>query len=400
MAKQPRKTISRDQEYFMDGLEFFELIHFIVRGARYWISSGLIFFFLAIIYVVTLYPSNLRQQTINDIGLDQESLNLVRQIMPAMTGPLEGKMQAEGLESLYSRITKGGQDYLDKTIFGISGVDLKDKSLDSLTKGKIETVVIRIKGDEKELAKREIDFIRNNIKGISQYLAVKKYIDDEIIDARINLFNAEAEVNHQALKYERASRQILAYKRLEEKTDKVKDMQIILNLSNSEDTKVGENIANDITEFSGAKYLPLANRILALKSEMADRQEAQQIAQLQIDALKLSQKVLNHLVVTFEATPYQGDAINFSPMIQVVQGYRQQKTDYTREEVAALDNLERQLIAFDRSGFRFSNSLPMEIEKKGTKTLILIGGFIGAILGFLFYAISRLFDAYRRRYKN
>lgn len=400
MVNQQQKTRATQQTHFDDEIDLFEVLHFVVIGSRYWLSGGLILGLLGLIYAFMLYPFTFQQQTINDIDLKQESLRLVRQVMPAMTGPLEGKMQAEGLESLYSRITKGGQAYLDKTIFGISGVDLKDKSLDSLTKGKIETVVIRIKGDEKELAKREIDFIRNNIKGISQYLAVKKYIDDEIIDARINLFNAEAEVNNQALKYERASRQILAYKRLEEKTDKVKDMQIILNLSNSEDSKGEKNIANDITEFSGAKYLPLANRILALKSEMADRQEAQQIAQLQIDALKLSQKVLNHLVVTFEATPYQGDAINFSPMIQVVQGYRQQKTDYTREEVAALDNLERQLIAFDRSGFRFSNSLPMEIEKKGSKTLILIGGFIGAILGFLFYAISRLFDAYRRRYKN
>ena len=177
-------------------------------------------------------------------------------------------------------------------------------------------------------------------------------------------------------------------------------MQIILNLSNEEVTAGNKKELNNISEFSGAKYLPLGNRIVALKSEMADQLEAQQIAQLQIDALKLSQKVLNHLVVTFEATPYQGNVIDFSMMIQLVQDYRRQKTDYTREEVAALDNLERRLISFDRSGFRFSNSLPMVVEKKGRLFLVLTVGFIGAILGFLFYTISSLVNAYSRRYKN
>ena len=133
---------------------------------------------------------------------------------------------------------------------------------------------------------------------------------------------------------------------------------------------------------------------------MADLKEGLQVSEFEIEALKLSQKVLNDLVVTFEETPYQGDVIDFSMMIQLVQDYRRQKTDYTREEVAALDNLERRLISFDRSGFRFSNSLPMVVEKKGRLFLVLIGGFIGAFFGFLFYAISSLVNAYSRRYKN
>ena len=137
-----------------------------------------------------------------------------------------------------------------------------------------------------------------------------------------------------------------------------------------------------------------------MESEMTDQLEAVQISQLQIEALRLSQKVLKDLVVTFKASPYQGDVIDFSPMIQLVQNYRGQKTDYTREEVAALDNLERQLINFDRSGLRFTNSLPMVIEKKGRLFLIIVSGFIGAFLGFLFFSIRSLANTYRRRYKN
>ena len=400
MANQQQKTRAIQQTHSEDEIDLFELLHFLIKGSRYWLSGGLIFGLMALIYALILYPSTYQQQTINDIDLKQESLSLVRQVMPAMTVPLEGKMQAEGLESLYSRITKGGQAYLDKTIFGISGVDLKDKSLDSLTKGKIDAVVISIKGDDPDLAKREIDFIRNNIRGASQYLAVKKYINDEIIDATINLFNSRAEVNRQMLSYERVSRQLLAYQALKNESNGLKDMQIILNLSNEEVSTDDKKELNNISEFSGAKYLPIENRIVALRSEMADHQEAMNIAELQIEALKLSQKVLNDLSVTFNETPYQANVINLSPMIQLVQDYRQQKTDYTREEISALDNLERELINFDRSGFRFANSLPMVVEKKGRLFLILISGFIGAFLGFLFYAISNLAQAYRRRFKN
>lgn len=398
MANQQQKTRLTKQTPSDDEIDLFELLHFLIKGTRYWLSGGLVLGFLAIIYALTLYPSSYQQQTINDIELDQESLSMVRQVMPAMTVPLEGKMQTQGLESLFNRITKGGANFLDETIFGASGVDLEDKSLDSQTKGKIETVFLVLKASDQEQVKREINFIRNNIRGVSQYLAVKKYLDNEIINARIDLFNSQAEVNRQQLKYERATRQLLAYQDLENESYEVKDMQIILNLTNKEE-KLDDRIKlNTITEFAGAKYMPLGNRIIALKSEMADLLEAIKISQLQIEALMLSQKLLYELADNFTETPYQGDVIDFAPMMQLVQDYRQQKTSYTREEIAALDNFERQLIAFDRSGFRFSNNLPMVVEKKGRLFLVLIGGFIGAFFGFLWYAIKSLANTYSRRY--
>ena len=400
MANQQQKTRATKQTHYDDEIDLFELLHFFVKGVRYWLSGGLIFGLIALIYALVLYPSTYQQQTINDIELDQENLRLVRQVMSAMTVPLEDKMQAQGMEGLYTKITKGGSAYWDETIFGVSGVDLKDKSLDSQAKGRIETVVIALKSDDRDLAKREIDFIRNNIRGVSQYLAVKKYLDNEIINGRIDLFNTESQVNRQQLNYERASRQLLAYQALQNESNDEKDMQIILNLSNEEVTAGDKKELNNISEFSGAKYLPLSNRIVALKSEMADQMESVQISELQIEALRLSQKVLNDLVATFNTTPYQGDVIQFSPMIQTIADYRQQNLDYTREEIAALDNLELTLIDFDRSGFRFSNSLPMVVEKKSRLLLVIVSGFIGAFLGFLFYTIRSLIDIYRQRYKN
>ena len=400
MANQQQKTRTTKQTHSDDEIDLFELLHFLVKGARYWLSGGLIFVLLAAIYALALYPSTYQQQTINDIGLNQESLRLVRQVMPAMTVPLEDRMQTQGLEKLFEKITKGGADFLGETVLGLSGVDIKDKSLDQPAKEKVETVAISLKGDDQDLAMREIDFIRNNIRGVSQYLAVKKYLDNEIINGRIDLFNTESQVNRQQLNYERASRQLLAYQALQNESNDVKDMQIILNLSNEEVTAGDKKELNNISEFSGAKYLPLSNRIVALKSEMADQMESVQISELQIEALRLSQKVLNDLVATFNTTPYQGDVIQFSPMIQTIADYRQQNLDYTREEIAALDNLELTLIDFDRSGFRFSNSLPMVVEKKSRLLLVIVSGFIGAFLGFLFYTIRSLIDIYRQRYKN
>ena len=403
MANQEQKTRTTQQTHSDDEIDLFELLHFLIKGARYWLSGGLIFGLIALIYALALYPSTYQEQTINDIELDQESLSLVRQVMSAMTVPLGDKMQAEGLEDLYEKITIKGPDFLDETIFGVSGVDLKDKSLDSLSKGKIETVVIRIKGDDYDLAKREIDFIRNNIRGISQYLEVKKFITEEISEAKINLFNLEADLNEQLLNIERTESQLLSYQSIQKESNQMKDMQIILNLTNEEDKisndDKNENL-NNVTEFSGAKYLPIGNRIVAIKSELSDQMAALRIAQFQIDALKLSQNLLNDLAGTFKATSYQGDVINFSPMMQLVRDYRQQKTGYTREEIAAMDILERQLIEFDGIEFRFSNNLPMIVEKKGRLFMILIAGFIGAFLGFLLYSTISLVNAYRRRYKN
>ena len=121
MANQQQKTRATKQTPNDDEIDLFELLHFFVKGARYWLSGGLIFGLLALIYAFALYPFTYQQQTINDIELNQESLSLVRQVMPAMTVPLEERMQAEGLEDHYTKITKGGSAYLDETVFGVSG---------------------------------------------------------------------------------------------------------------------------------------------------------------------------------------------------------------------------------------------------------------------------------------
>ena len=399
MAKTPRPTRPMQPERFDDEIDLMELIHFIVKGARWWVGGGLIFTLLALIYALTLYPTSYRQQTINDIGLNQERLALINQMIPPMTAPLKENMRAQKLGDLYDSITKSG-DFLDKTIFGLSGVDLKNKNLDKESQGKIDTVRILVKGKDPQLMQREVSFIRNHLRGASQYLAVKRYLDDQVREAKLNLFNTESQVNRQRLSYERAERQLQSYQALQQEPNGARDLQIILNLSNQEETVDDFAAQNNISEFTGAKYLPLGNRIVGLKSEMADQLEAVHIAQQQIEALKLSQRVLSELESVFNRTQFQGDAIDFAPMVEVVHNVRQQLEggDSTREKIAALDNLERNLISFERNGLKFNNTLPAVVEQQGGGKLVVICGLLGGVLGFLWYVLLTVMASYQRRY--
>ena len=399
MAKTPRPTRPMQPERFDDEIDLMELIHFIVKGARWWIGGGLIAALLALLYALTLYPTTSRQQTINDIGLTQESLALIRQMMPAMTIPLEDSMQTQGLDSLYQRLTKGS-GYLEKTIIGLSGEDLDDKNLVKELKSKIDTVMIHVKGKDPQLMQREVSFIRNHLRGTSQYLALKRYLDDQVREAKLNLFNTESQVNQQRLSYERAERQLRAYQALQQEPNGARDLQIILNLSNQEETVDDFAAQNNISEFTGAKYLPLGNRIVGLKSEMADQLEAVHVAQQQIEALKLSQRVLNELLSTFNRAQFQGDVIDFAPMVEVVHNLRQQLEggDSNREKIAALDNLERNLISFERNGLKFNNTLPAVVEQQGRGKLVVISGLLGGVFGFLWYVGLTVMASYRRRY--
>ena len=399
MAKTPRPTRPMQPERFDDEIDLMELIHFIVKGARWWVGGGLIFTLLALLYALILYPVTYRQQTINDIGLTQESLTLIRQVMPAMTIPLKDSMQTQGLEDLYDSIVKD-ENFLDKTIFVISGATLKDKTLDQETKGKIDTVRILVNGKDPDQMQREVSFIRNHLRGASQYLAVKRYLDDQVREAKLNLFNTESQVNRQRLSYERAERQLRSYQALQQEPNGARDLQIILNLSNQERTVDNFAAQNNISEFTGAKYLPLGNRIVGLKSEMADQLEAVHIAQQQIEALKLSQRVLSELESVFNRTQFQGDAIDFAPMVEVVHNFRLQleRGDSTREKIAALDNLERNLISFERNGLKFNNTLPAIVDQQGRGKLVVISGLLGGVFGFLYYVGLTVMASYRRRY--
>lgn len=391
--QQPKKP----QSSFDDEIDLFELLRYVVQGARFWVTGGVLAGLFALLYSLTLFPTTHRQQTVNDIGLTIDKLVLIRQMMPALTFPLKEEMQAQGLERLYDNIVKN-DEFLTKTILPLSGLDQKQRNLNPEEMKRIDAIRILLKGGDIELLQQENQFLKNSLRGLSQYVELKQWIDNRLREAKLQLFNTEAQVNGQQLSYERAVRQLQSYQQLQAQSMDTKDLQIILNLSNQETTVGDKTELNNISEFSAAKYLPLANRLLALKSEMVDQLEAIHISTQQIQATKLSQSVLLSLAQRFEELPYQANVLDLTPLFQVVSEARV-NPNLSREEVGALDDLERNLLAFERNGLRLNNSLPPVIEKKGRLKVVVVTAVLGGMAGFVYYIILNLIGTYRRRYR-
>ena len=418
MPRSPKKLEPKNF-HTEDEIDMFQLLRFLVKSTRFWVMGTIISSVLALTYIFTLLPKNLSLLTINDINITQEKLSVVRQIMPAMTLPLKTMMESKGLDSLYSSITMDS-DFLSETIIGMSGADLSDKKLDSKTKDKVDTVLILINGHDEDLMKLEADFIRNNLRGILQYLAVKQYLDEESQNAKIEAFEKEMLMNTLNLKYERTKNKLLRYKNLQKEPDQQKDLQITLNLESTnldkdendnnykqpfqiqgtiDNPKLSEIMKfSEAIEFPGAKYLPLSNRIVAIKTEMADQTEGLNITKREIKALKLSQTMLSELDQTFNSLQYQGQEIDLTTMIDLVNKRQKVTPKLTFEETGALDALKMNLIRYDQQGYNFKNSLPEVVSQKGRAKIFFIALIFGGLVGLISFSLKELLLGYRQRF--
>ena len=80
----------------------------------------------------------------------------------------------------------------------------------------------------------------------------------------------------------------------------------------------------------------------------------------------------------FASIEYQADVIDFQPLFEVVKEYRQRGgSAYSREVIAFLDNLERNLISFERNGLKCNNTLPVVLEQKGRGKWVVVSGLLG-----------------------
>ena len=380
-----------------DEIDLFEVIQFFIGLRRYVLIGGFGLGGLALVYALVSYPTTARQLVINDVGLDLPKLTLMRSMLPAMVTPLELEMRALGLEGLYSKITQNAS-FLDEAVVGRSGVNLKDKGLTNELKNQVNVVEFTLSGAEVDTLTPQLNFLVDGVHAFSQYLDIKRWLDESSRTARINLFNTEAQVNAQRLNQERAQNQLVAYAKLQPAAKSTEDIQVILNLSNESVTLGDQSKMNRVQEFSGAKYLPLANRMLAIQSELADLTEAIAISERQIEAVKLQQSVLNQLEVTFNTLPFNAQVIDMEPFIAQVTDARPSAA--TREDVAILNTLEGQLLGYDVQGSRFTNRLPAVIEKKGRGKLVIIAGLLGGVLGLLIGSVVHISQLYRRRQQS
>jgi len=389
MAKQPLRPTHDDE------IDLFELIRFFVDIRRYWLIGGFGLGGLAIVYALLFHPITARQLTLNDVGLNQERLALLTTMIPASVVPLEEQFIELGQAELWESLKD--DDFISKTIVGVSGVDLKEKNEELENKKRIDAMRIELKGKDPDRLKRDIKTIQDLVRGLSQNLAITTWLNDEITATRLNEFNKRAELNSIRLDEERLTKQMQNYEAIAKASPGVKDMQVILNLSNTMDKLTDKKELASVSEFSGAKYLPLTNRILAMKTEQSDLKESRIITERELGALELRNQALGLIEDEMAKLTFGGNTLDLGSVFTRLASLR--TPELAAEQVVMLDQIERELIGFDVMARKFNNRLPMVIEKKGEAKLVIIAGVMGGVLGIIYGAWLKLSQAYRRRFR-
>jgi hypothetical protein len=401
MAKQPLRPTHDDE------IDLFEVIKFFLDIRRYWLMGGFGIGLLAIVYAFLLHPITAKQLTLNDVGLNQEKLALLKTMIPASVTPLKEQFIERGQAELYESLRN--DDFIAQTIVGVSGVNQKEKTEELENKKRIDAILVALKGQDVDRLRRNIQTIQDLIRGLSQNLAINTWLNDEITDTRLNQFNKRAEFNSLIVSEQRLENQMRNYDAIAKRYPDVKDMQVmqvILNLSNEkdqlsseskEDHQASKSKMQSVSEFSGAKYLPLANRIVALKTEQSDLKEVRIIAERELGALELRSQALTGIEAVMANMAFNGSTLDLTALFDVVANLR--SSDLTAEQVVILDQTERELIGFDVMARKFNNHLPMVIAKKGEAKVVIIAGILGGILGIIYGAYIKLSLAYRRRYR-
>ena len=389
MAKQPLRPTHDDE------IDLFELIRFFVDIRRYWLIGGFGLGGLAIVYALLFHPITARQLTLNDVGLNQEKLSLLTTMIPASVMPLEEQFIERGQAELWESLKD--DDFISKTIVGVSGVNLKEKNEELENKKRIDAIRVLIKDKNTDRLKRDIQTIEDLIRGLSQNLAITTWLKDEITDTRLNEFNKRAELNRIRLDEERLTKQMQNYEAIAKASPGVKDMQVILNLSNTEDNLMDKKDFVSVSEFSGAKYLPLANRIVALKTEQSDLKESRIITERELRALELRNQALGLIEDEMAKLTFGGNTLDLGGVFTRIASLR--TPELAAEQVVMLDQTERELIGFDVMARKFNNRLPMVMEQKGEAKLIIVAGILGGVFGIIYGAWLKLSQAYRRRFR-
>ena len=389
MAKQPLRPTHDDE------IDLFELIRFFVDIRRYWLIGGFGLGGLAIVYALLFHPITARQLTLNDVGLNQERLALLTTMIPASVVPLEEKFIERGQAKLWQSLKDDG--FISKTIVGVSGVDLKEKNEELENKKRIDAMRIELKGKDPDRLKRDIKTIQDLVRGLSQNLAITTWLNDEITATRLNEFNKRAELNRIRLDEERLTKQMQNYEAIAKASPGVKDMQVILNLSHTKDKLTDKKELASVSEFSGAKYLPLTNRILAMKTEQSDLKESRIITERELGALELRNQALGLIEDEMAKLTFGGNTLDLGGVFTRIASLRTPELE--AEQVVMLDQTERELIAFDVMARKFNNRLPMVMEQKGEAKLVIIAGVMGGVLGIIYGAWLKLSQAYRRRFR-
>ena len=192
-------------------------------------------------------------------------------------------------------------------------------------------------------------------------------------------------------------KQMQNYEAIAKASPGVKDMQVILNLSHTQDKLTDKKELASVSEFSGAKYLPLTNRIQAMKTEQSDLKETRIITERELGALELRNQILGLIEDEMAKLTFGGSTLDLGGVFTRIANLR--TPELAAEQVVILDQTERELITFDVMARKFNNRLPMVIEQKGKAKLVMIAVILGGVLGIILGTYSKLSQAYRRRFR-
>ena len=403
MVKSPEAQ-STNVDLNEDEIDIFKIVRFINKSKLFWISGVLIATLFSLIYTKTLTPYKIEQGVINDIGLSHEKLQYILKIIPAFVFPYKDKMKADGFSSLYSRITNN-ENFLSSSV---KAIDKDDGIINTISNTggmlnmipQIGTVQVILNGKDTDLLRSEALFIINTIRNASQYLGVQEFLENKLQESKKVQIEASSKINYQQLNLSFLKRKIKAYDDLKGQASSREDLEIILNINNVQDKGDNTSGLNLESSINGAQYLPISNRILALKSEMTDLEEAIFISKLELEAIDLMVEVINSLNIEFQRIN-EGQEIKFKKLDKIIEDNRNKlssQIDLILNNY--LNDIERKIYSYEVDGLKLRNYLPAIMKHNSHSIFILISGLIGGLIGIIIYGIFTLNTNYLRRLKN
>ena len=352
--------MARDIKKFDDEIDLMAILKFILDIRIFWVLGSTSLGVLAFFYMLMFPTLTLEKVIINDIELDESQLALVINVIEADLGD---DFRANNLK-----------------IMGIGNVS---RGLENIIRQeKIYAVKILVKGTNESELRELIESIKIKIRNENQYLLFSKWVTDQSI-----ITIKELEKNLNALKNfqieaTRLRERLVEYEKLE--NSRVgNDTQFILNLNSNSD-------------ISGAKYLPISLRIMALKTEIVDVQEGMSRSKNIIGALQMQHLILDESRRVISITKKIAGNLNMGEFLNILNEKR--NPNLSVEEAHIIDLYESKFKSYASYLKLFDNSLPISIGSQSQFRVVITFALFGLLLGGLTGILYYVYLAYRRRY--
>ena len=353
--------MARDIKKFDDEIDLMAILKFIIDIRIFWVLGSTLFGVLAFFYMLMFPTLMLEKVIINDIDLDQSQLALVMNVINA---DLSSEVMANNLK-----------------VMGI-GTALGELETNINRQEKISAVKILVEGTNESELKELIESIKIKIRNENQYLLFSKWITDQSIITIEELERNQTAFKDFQIEATWLRERLVRYEELE--NSKVgNDTQFILNLNSNSD-------------ISGAKYLPISLRIMALKTELVDVQEGMTRVKNIIGALQMQHLILDESRRVISITKKIAGNLNMGEFLNILNEKR--KPNLSVEEAHIIDIFESKVKSYTSYLKLFDNSLPISIDSQSKFRVVITFALFGLLLGGLTGILYYVYLAYRRRY--